>query len=125
MKSSSYQLVMSAMFNGIKGDRPPTATPTSIACHDLMDITGVSFPKAQINSNAMAELALGARFPARLMRSIRRAEDDKLTAKVGVHWATEQVRDLLDNGVKGIHFFTLNKSRATLQIYESLGVRSL
>ena len=59
MKSSSYQLVMSAMFNGIKGDRPPTATPTSIACHDLMDITGVSFPEAHINSNAMAELALG------------------------------------------------------------------
>ncbi len=59
MKSSSYQLVMSAMFNGRKGDRPPTGTPTSIACHDLMDVTGVSFPQAHLNANAMAELALG------------------------------------------------------------------
>jgi len=59
MKSSSYQLVMSAMFNGMKGDRPPTATPTSIACHELMDITGVSFPEAHVNAHAMAELALG------------------------------------------------------------------
>ncbi len=59
MKSSSYQLVMSAMFNGRKGDRPPTGTPTSIACHDLMDVTGVSFPEAHLNANAMAELALG------------------------------------------------------------------
>lgn len=58
MKSSSYQLVMSAMFNGRKGQRPPTGTPTSIACHDLMDITGVSFPEAHLNADAMAELAL-------------------------------------------------------------------
>jgi MtaA/CmuA family methyltransferase len=59
MKSSSYQLVMSAMFNGKKGERPPTGTPTSIVCHDLMNLTGVSFPEAHLNANAMAELALG------------------------------------------------------------------
>jgi len=41
---------------------------------------------------------------------------------VGVHWATEQVLDLVDNGVKGIHFYTLNQSRAAINIYESLGV---
>ena len=59
MKSSGYQLVMSAMFKGEKGDRPPTGTPTSIACHDLMDATGISFPEAHLNAAAMAELALG------------------------------------------------------------------
>lgn len=59
MKSSSYQLVMSAMFNGRKGERPPAGTPTSIACHELMDETGISFPEAHLNANAMAELALG------------------------------------------------------------------
>ena len=59
MNSSSYQLVMSAMFDGQKGNRPPTATPTSIACHELMDKTGVSFPEAHLDASAMAELALG------------------------------------------------------------------
>jgi MtaA/CmuA family methyltransferase len=59
MTSSAYKLVMSAMFKGKKGQRPPTCTPTSIACHDLMDATGVSFPDAHLNANAMAELALG------------------------------------------------------------------
>ena len=59
MKSSSYQLVMSAMFNGKKGERPPAGNPTSIVCHDLMNLTGVSFPDAHLNANAMAELALG------------------------------------------------------------------
>lgn len=72
----------------------------------------------------MAELAQGARFPGRLLRDIARAETDELVAKVGIHWATEQVYDLVDNGVDGIHFYTLNRSRATLEIYQSLGVTS-
>ena len=58
MKSSSYNLVMSALYQGRKGERPPTVTPTSIACHDLMDATGISFPRAHLDANAMAELAL-------------------------------------------------------------------
>jgi methylenetetrahydrofolate reductase (NADPH) len=72
----------------------------------------------------MAELALGARYPARLLRALDRAETDEHFEKVGVHWATEQVRDLLDRDVRGIHFYTLNRSKATLRIYDSLGVTS-
>jgi methylenetetrahydrofolate reductase (NADPH) len=72
----------------------------------------------------MAQLALGARFPAKLLRSLERASGDAEAVKrVGVHWATEQCRDLLDNQVRGIHFYTLNKSDATRQIYQSLGLR--
>ncbi len=72
----------------------------------------------------MAELALGTRYPARLLKALSRAEDDELFQKVGIHWATEQVRDLIDNNVNGIHFYTLNRSRATLEIYNALGVTS-
>jgi methylenetetrahydrofolate reductase (NADPH) len=72
----------------------------------------------------MAQLALGARFPAKLLRALGRAEDDPEAVKhVGVHWATEQCRDLLDNHVRGIHFYTLNRSDATRQIYQNLGLR--
>lgn len=71
----------------------------------------------------MAELAAGARLPARLLKAINRAENDDYVEKVGIHWATEQVRDLIDNDVRGIHFYTLNNSRATLKIYENLGVK--
>ena len=70
----------------------------------------------------MAELAGGARLPARLLKSVARAQDDEYVERVGVHWATEQVRDLLDHQVRGIHFYTLNSSKSTLKIYESLGV---
>lgn len=70
----------------------------------------------------MAELAAGSRYPAALLRAIKRCGDDEdAVANVGVHWATEQCRDLLDNKVAGIHFYTLNKSDATRQIYRSLG----
>ena len=58
MKSKPYNLVMSALFNGRKGERPPVVNPTSIACHDLMDACGVSFPEAHLNAEAMAELAM-------------------------------------------------------------------
>ena len=70
----------------------------------------------------MAELAAGARIPARLLKAVARAQDDDYVEKVGVHWATEQVSDLVDHNVSGIHFYTLNSSDATLKIYESLGV---
>jgi methylenetetrahydrofolate reductase (NADPH) len=71
----------------------------------------------------MAQLALGARFPAKLLRALDRAGNDPEAVKrVGVHWATEQCRDLLDNQVRGLHFYTLNKSDATRQIYSSLGL---
>ena len=73
----------------------------------------------------MAELALGARFPARLIKSLVRAKDDEYVERVGIHWATEQVRDLIDHGVKGVHFYTLNRSKATLTIYETLGLKNL
>ena len=72
----------------------------------------------------MAELALGARFPGKLLKAISRAESDEYVEKIGIHWATQQVLDLLDNNVKGIHFYTLNKSKSTLKIYEALGVKN-
>ncbi|MGF1572301.1 MAG: methylenetetrahydrofolate reductase [NAD(P)H] [Sumerlaeia bacterium] len=71
----------------------------------------------------MAELAAGARYPAALIRALNRAGDDAAAVeRVGLHWATEQCRDLLDHGVKGIHFYTLNKSAATQEIYRQLGI---
>jgi methylenetetrahydrofolate reductase (NADPH) len=72
----------------------------------------------------MAELAAGARIPAALLKAVYRAESDSLVENVGVHWATEQVRDLIEHGVRGIHFYTLNRSPATLRIYEALGVKN-
>src|SRR5207248_2942260 len=85
-------------------------------------VAGVMPITSRATMARMAELALGARFPAALLRAVGRCADDQAVARVGVHWATEQCRDLLDNGVRGIHFYTLNRSDATRRIYENLGV---
>ncbi|MCD4673945.1 MAG: methylenetetrahydrofolate reductase [NAD(P)H] [Anaerolineaceae bacterium] len=68
----------------------------------------------------MADLARGARYPARLLKALSRAENDTDVERVGTHWATEQVLDLLDRGVDGVHFYTLNRSKTTLSIYKTL-----
>jgi methylenetetrahydrofolate reductase (NADPH) len=71
----------------------------------------------------MAELAAGARYPAALMRALQRAQEHQADIeKVGIQYAASQCAGLLDAGVAGIHFYTLNKSRATRSIYESLGL---
>ena len=58
MKPNSRNLVMSAIFGGRQGQRPPVGNPTSIACHGLMDKAGASFPEAHLDAQAMANLAL-------------------------------------------------------------------
>jgi len=74
----------------------------------------------------MAELAAGARFPAKLLRALDRANGDaQAVERVGIHYAAQQCAGLLDVGVDGIHFYTLNKSRATREIYASLGLAAV
>jgi methylenetetrahydrofolate reductase (NADPH) len=85
-------------------------------------LAGIMPITSKENLSRMAELALGVRIPARLLRAVERCGDSaESVAKVGVHWATEQCRDLLDNQVRGLHFYTLNRSDATRRIYEYLG----
>jgi len=48
--------------------------------------------------------------------------DPKKTYELGVEIAIQQCTELLENGAPGIHFYTLNKSQATVEIFESLPV---
>tara|TARA_B100001059_G_C17838971_1_gene590518 strand:- start:8905 stop:9822 length:918 start_codon:yes stop_codon:yes gene_type:complete len=82
----------------------------------IMPITGIR------TMRRMADLAGGTNFPAKLQRRIHRhQDDDDAVRQVGVQWATEQCNELLDHGVAGIHFYTLNQSDATLEIFRGLG----
>jgi methylenetetrahydrofolate reductase (NADPH) len=71
----------------------------------------------------MAQLAGGARFPAKLLRALQRSQNDpEMVRRVGIDYALEQCHDLLHNDVAGIHFYTLNRSDATRVIFDSLGI---
>jgi methylenetetrahydrofolate reductase (NADPH) len=87
-------------------------------------IAGIMPVTSLAGMRRMAELAAGVRFPAKLLRALQRCGDDpEAVARVGVHYASEQCHDLLEHKVRGIHFYTLNKSDATKRIFESLGLK--
>ena len=66
-------------------------------------------------------LMCGATIPESLVKKLEKYEDNPNDLEnVGIEFAIEQCRDLLKNGVKGLHFYTLNKSKATLRIYEAI-----
>ena len=63
----------------------------------------------------------GCEIPPELNAQLEAVGDDEAaTQELGVRWGTMQCRELLDSGVPGLHFYTLNKSSATRQIYENL-----
>jgi methylenetetrahydrofolate reductase (NADPH) len=89
-------------------------------------IAGIMPITSKVGMRRMAELAAGARYPAKLMRALEPCGDDEAAVLVaGVKYATEQCRELLSEGVDGIHYYTLNKSQATREIYAALGMRGL
>ena len=49
-------------------------------------------------------------------------DDDEAVSRFGIDYATRQCEDLIANGVEGVHFYTLNKSRATIEVVQNLGI---
>ncbi len=61
------------------------------------------------------------KIPEDLIQQLESHQDDLAkTYKIGVDFAIKQCRDLIVNGAPGLHFYTLNKSRATVDIFSSI-----
>ncbi len=85
----------------------------------IMPITTIS------GMNRMAELSAGTNFPARLFKAMLRAGGERnAIERIGINYASNQCAELLDADVDGIHFYTLNRSKATLEIYRNLGINN-
>ncbi len=69
----------------------------------------------------MAQLS-GAAFPSWLADRLDRVESADDIRRVGVEAATELCAELLAQGAPGLHFYTLNRSSATREIYANLGL---
>lgn len=64
----------------------------------------------------------GATLPNALKEELVRHQDDpEKTREIGVAHAIRQCRELIDRGVPGIHFYTLNKSYSVGRVIEALG----
>ncbi|HEY1586426.1 MAG TPA: methylenetetrahydrofolate reductase, partial [Polyangia bacterium] len=66
----------------------------------------------------------GATMPMRLRLALEKRKDDpEAVLQLGVAHATLQAADLLANGAPGVHFYTLNRSRASRMIVTALQVQ--
>ncbi|MCU1428634.1 MAG: 5,10-methylenetetrahydrofolate reductase [Actinomycetia bacterium] len=84
----------------------------------IMPVTNVKSAKR------MAELS-GADFPVWLEDRLRAVEDDpEAMHRVGVEASASLCRELVAGGVTSFHFYTLNRSTATREIYAELGLNS-
>jgi len=99
---------------------------------DAVDALGVDLPllpgimpltiASQVKR--FAELS-GATFPAWLAQRVAAvAGDSAAVREVGVEAATRLCRRLLDEGAPGLHFYTLNRSTATIEVHRRLGLSS-
>jgi len=62
-----------------------------------------------------------ASFPAELLEKLDTNQDNPdRVYQIGIDHAIRQCIDLLESGSPGIHFYTLNKSRAVVEVFESL-----
>lgn len=81
----------------------------------IMPVTNI----AQVER--MAALS-GAAFPQWLRERLEAGTDAEDVRRIGVEAATELCAELLTAGAPGLHFYTLNKSTATREIYAQLGL---
>ena len=95
-------------------DRARTAGLPVPIIPGVMPVTNV----AQIER--FAQLS-GAAFPPRLAARLHAVADSPEAVRaIGVEVATELCQELLAGGAPGIHFYTLNRSTATREIYAQL-----
>ena len=90
---------------------------------DVPVVAGIMAITSRQSMLRMADLSANARFPAPLLRLVNRADGDEAVSRAGIHWATEQVRDIIDHGVAGVHIYTLNNSLVSREICRNLGLK--
>jgi methylenetetrahydrofolate reductase (NADPH) len=63
----------------------------------------------------------GTQIPDILLDRLESAKDNpKRILRIGIDYAIEQCKKLIEGGAPGIHFYTLNKSNATVEIFEEI-----
>jgi methylenetetrahydrofolate reductase (NADPH) len=92
--------------------------------------TGIDFPIIPgimpiLNFSSMAKMVelSGREIPDEVMVRLEPLQDDPAAVRAeGIAIATELCDTLLENGAPGLHFYTLNRSRATREIFANLRI---
>lgn len=66
----------------------------------------------------------GSKLPSKLVEGLQKHDDRDWQFQIGVEYAIQQVQELIDHGVPGIHFYVLNKSPATASVLHAVSAKS-
>jgi methylenetetrahydrofolate reductase (NADPH) len=89
---------------------------------DLPILAGV-MPVTRISTIERSEQLSGAPFPRALAAQFERVADDPAAVRqLGIDQATLLCSRLIDEGVPGIHFITMNRSTATREVWQNLAL---
>jgi len=87
---------------------------------DTPIVPGV-MPVLRMATIARASQLSGAPFPPALLARFERIADDELAVRaLGIELCSQMCSQLLDEGVPGIHFITMNRSTATREVWQQL-----
>ena len=90
---------------------------------DVPVIPGI-MPILNLNQIKKFTKMCGSTVPADLLTRLESVQDDPESVReIGIDHATTQCENLLSQGAPGVHFYTLNRSRATLSVLERLNKR--
>jgi methylenetetrahydrofolate reductase (NADPH) len=62
----------------------------------------------------------GAVLPESFVSELSKKDDEEWQFQAGVDFATQQVKQLLNDGARGVHFYVLNKSQATSAVLRGI-----
>jgi methylenetetrahydrofolate reductase (NADPH) len=89
---------------------------------DVPIIAGL-MPITNIGMIGRSEQLTGAPFPAKLAaRFAAVAHDPKSVRAMGIYETSKLAERLLEEGVPGVHFYTLNRSKATREVWANLAL---
>jgi methylenetetrahydrofolate reductase (NADPH) len=96
---------------------------TSAAHGCTMPIVPGIIPVTNVSQIERFSALQGSAFPAELAERFGRiADDPDAVVRMGIDVAAEMCQRLLEMGAPGLHFYTLNRSHSTIEVYQALGL---
>jgi methylenetetrahydrofolate reductase (NADPH) len=94
-----------------------------VAARRPLPITPGLMPVTNFKQVARMSQLMGTPLPAPVLSRLEAVADDPAaTREVGVQIATELAERMLAEGAPGLHFITMNRSTATLEVHRNLGL---
>ena len=92
---------------------------------DVPIVPGMMLIQSAAQCRRIASMC-GSKIPRRLEQMLVNVEgDDEAAMALGIDYTTEQCQGLLDFGVPGFHFYSLNKARPITAVFENLKLQTL